>query len=304
MHNLSNCTSCPHNCHADRYSAKLGFCATGTGFSIGSVCIHRGEEPAIMGSKGICNVFFSRCNLQCVYCQNYQISRNTDSIIENNLTLDQVLSQIIKYLNKGCKAVGFVSPSHVVAQMTQVIEALHSKDYHPVIVMNTNAYDKVETLRELENLVNVYLPDFKYMTPEISCRYSGVKNYGEVAGRAIKEMYRQKGSSLITDDDGQAESGLLIRHLVLPGHIDESLKVLHFIADEISTSVHISLMSQYFPTANTKDFPEINRTLRTDEYEQVVEAAQNMGFRRLLIQEMESSSTYCPDFYETHPFEI
>ncbi|OQX26248.1 MAG: radical SAM protein [Desulfobacteraceae bacterium IS3] len=299
---LSNCTICPRGCGADRFSDRLGYCRTGAGFEIGSVCVHKGEEPVLSGSAGICNVFFTRCNLQCIYCQNYQISRNQGKIVSYPLSLGQVIEKIISVLDTGIDMLGFVSPSHCIVQMKSIIAELHRLERHPVIVMNTNAYDRVETLGELEGLVDVWLPDFKYMDPGLSKDYSDALDYPEIAAKSIREMYRQKGAALYCNDEGLAESGLIIRHLILPGHIENSLQVLRYIAEEISASVHISLMSQYYPPEPAADHPIIGRTLRADEYERVREEAELLGFHRGWMQEPESSSLYRPDFVREHPF--
>ncbi len=247
-------------------------------------------------------MFFTRCNLQCIYCQNYQISRNQGKIVSYPLSLGQVIEKIISVLDTGIDMLGFVSPSHCIVQMKSIIAELHRLERHPVIVMNTNAYDRVETLGELEGLVDVWLPDFKYMDPGLSKDYSDALDYPEIAAKSIREMYRQKGAALYCNDEGLAESGLIIRHLILPGHIENSLQVLRYIAEEISASVHISLMSQYYPPEPAADHPIIGRTLRADEYERVREEAELLGFHRGWMQEPESSSLYRPDFVREHPF--
>jgi putative pyruvate formate lyase activating enzyme len=218
-------------------------------------------------------------------------------------TLTGVITEIISCLDAGCEAVGFVSPSHFIPQMKVIINALHTLSLHPIIVYNTNGYDKVETLKEIEPLIDVYLPDFKYMGTDISRKYSDAKDYPEVAKKAFAEMYRQKGSSLITNENGAAVRGILLRHLVLPGHTQNSIDVLRFLAEEISTSIHISLMSQYHPTHLVKHIPPINRTLSREEYQKVVDTFYDFGFRNGWIQDMESNENYQPDFRNEHPFE-
>ncbi len=303
LEELKNCKICPRNCGVNRFSKKLGYCNSDACFNIASICIHKGEEPVISGKNGICNIFFSRCNMQCIYCQNYQISRNKEEIIENKLELKEVIEKIKVILDFGCKAVGFVSPSHFIPHVKVIINALHSLGIKPIIVYNSNAYDKVEKLKELEGMIDVYLPDFKYMDKKLAKDYSDAYNYPEIASKAIKEMYRQKGSTLIINDDGQAESGLIIRHLVLPNHIDNSIKVLKYIAKEISTSVHISLMSQYYPTKNVANHPDLGRTLSTDEYKKVINQMKSLGFYKGWLQQLDSSEYYNPDFVEENPFE-
>ena len=300
---LENCTLCPRNCHADRLNAKAGFCRSDAGFNIASICIHRGEEPAISGSQGICNVFFSNCNLQCIYCQNHQISDNRIRRLVTDMELTEVIRQITALLDQGIKRVGFVSPSHFIPQMRVIINVISSLGYKPVWIYNTNGYDKVETLQTLEGIIDVYLPDFKYMDGELAWKYSGARDYPEYAAKAIKEMFRQKGTALITDEDHAAESGIIVRHLVLPGQVSNSIGVLRFLADEISPRIHISLMSQYYPTRNVHDHPHLGKGVTENEYRLVVEAMEKLGMFRGWVQEFESSEFYRPDFDRIHPFE-
>ena len=174
---LEACNICPRNCNANRISGKPGYCKAGDGFNISSICIHRGEEPPISGRKGICNIFFTNCNLQCKYCQNHQISFNCLNHAADKLSFEEVLTQIISILDKGIKAVGFVSPSHVIPQVKMIIMALKELGYKPAFVFNSNGYDKVEEIKKLEGLIDVYLPDFKYMEEEIAKNYSDAPDY-------------------------------------------------------------------------------------------------------------------------------
>lgn len=299
---MQNCRICPRNCGADRFSDKLGYCKSDAGFHISSICSHRGEEPVISGKNGICNIFFSHCNLQCIFCQNHQISYNHIPT-SKKWRPEEVIGSVISLLDEGCMNVGFVSPSHFIPQMKFIIRQLRQHGRKPVFVYNTNAFDTIETIAGLESKVDVYLPDFKYADKELSRKYSDAARYPEFALKAIKEMYRQKGSSLHLNEDGIAESGLIIRHLVLPGHVQNSLDVLRLIADEISVNVHISLMSQYHPTVNVKGRVPLNRELYVEEYQQVVDEFHALGFRKGWIQELESSTHYNPDFRKEHPFE-
>ncbi len=300
---LHDCAICPRNCHANRFSKKPGYCNTSASLSISSICVHRGEEPPISGADGICNIFFTGCNLQCIFCQNYQISNKRFSRAANERPLSVILDQITSILDKGINRVGFVSPSHCIPQMKLIIKGLHSIGYRPKMVFNTNAYDRVETIRSLEGIIDVYLPDFKYMEEKLAKDYSDAKDYPEVASSAIKEMYRQKGAALHLDEFGRAESGIIIRHLVLPGHIENSLKVLQHIATEISAKIHISLMSQYYPTPQVSCHPELNRTLTAAEYREVAGEMENLGMENGWIQELGSTSHYKPDFERINPFE-
>jgi putative pyruvate formate lyase activating enzyme len=300
---LENCTICPRECRVNRYEGGTGYCGMNAGLNIASICIHRGEEPVISGKDGICNIFFAGCNLHCIYCQNHEISQNSLSAPESGMDPGKVVNKISEILSGGISAVGFVSPSHVVPQVKAIIKGLNSRGFRPVTVYNTNSYDKVEIIRSLSGVIDVYLPDYKYVTPDLATQFSDAPDYPEIALKAIREMYYQKGSTLRTDKNGMAENGMLIRHLVLPGHAEESKKVLKTLAEELSTGVHLSLMSQYHPTYNVRNHPHLNRSLYKAEYESVVEAMQDLGFRNGWIQDMDSYQNYRPDFSRENPFE-
>lgn len=285
---LENCNFCPRNCNVNRLNEELGYCSSDASYSISSICIHRGEEPPISGKKGICNIFFTNCNLQCNYCQNYQISKNTVNHNADKMSLKQVLKQITDILDTGINAVGFVSPTHFIPQVKVIISTLHAMGYHPTFVYNTNAYDKVEELVKFDGLIDVYLPDFKYMNPILAKILSDAENYPQIAVNAIKEMLRQVGSELTINQDAYAVKGMIIRHLVLPGNIQNSLLVLREIAEKISTEINISLMSQYYPTFHVAAEPNLGRTLKKSEYEQVVDEMQRLGIYNSWIQAIES----------------
>lgn len=302
---LHDCTLCPRECHANRSTRKLGYCQSGMDYGIGSICLHRGEEPIISGKDGICNVFFTRCNMQCRFCQNYQISRNTGTIHEQRLTLDEVIDQIERILDRGATAVGFVSPSHFIPQMMAIIASLIKRGRKATFVMNTNAYDKVKTLAMFEGAIDVYLPDLKYMDEGLALEYSDAPNYPQVATRALTEMFRQKGTKIELDEDGTIRCGLIIRHLVLPGQVKNSIECLRFIATELSPDVHLSLMAQYhpIPIPAVSSHPTLGRTLRQEEYEEVLCEMDRLGFHNGYIQSLESPGTYLPDFQRSQPFE-
>ncbi len=299
---IEECRLCPRNCGVNRFTSKSGYCGSDASYSISSITLHKGEEPVISGVKGICNVFFSRCNLSCVYCQNYQISCRKGNVIEDKLELKEVLRQITFYLEKGINILGFVSPSHHIPQMKTIIATLREMGYSPTIVYNTNAYDSIDSLKSLEGFVDIYLPDFKYLDSQLSKDYSGAGNYPEIAKAAISEMYRQKGSMLTLDNEGLARSGMIIRHLVLPEHVDNSLNILDYIARELSADIHISLMAQYKPTPEVAHHKQLGRQINKDEYETVVSKLEELGILNGWIQEIESAEEYNPDFLQENPF--
>lgn len=297
------CDCCPRRCNVDRVNT-LGFCKATLEPEVASICVHKGEEPPICGTKGICNVFFAHCNLQCCFCQNLDISRgevNQDNIFYHNL--EEVCDRIAEVLQQTENIVGFVSPSHYAHCIPQIVERLHERNLFPTIVYNTGGYDTVEVLQELAPYVDVYLPDFKYMDADIALRYSHVANYPQMAQMAIKEMFNQKGSGLPTDDDGLAYRGIIIRHLILPGQVQNSLAVLDWIADNLSTNLHIALMSQYTPLEGVSLPDELGRTITKEEYDKVVEHFYELGFHKGWVQDFSSQQNYQPHFENREAFE-
>ena len=294
-----NCTLCPRHCHADRVET-LGFCRAGRVPEAATICVHRGEEPPLCGRKGICNVFFSRCNLQCVYCQNHDISISTHQ--PKFIGTDAIVEQIAAILPTTENIVGFVTPSHYADHIPAIVNGLHVRGFSPTIVYNTGGYDDVGTLRMLAPYVDVYLPDFKYMDSAIAQRYSHAADYPDVAVKALSEMYYQKGSSLLTDEEGLAYGGIIVRHLVLPGEVGNTLRVLEAIAD-ISVNLHVSLMAQYYPPH--PDLPDqLNRVLLPEEYRQAVGHFHALGLHNGWIQELSSESCYRPDFTQQQAFNL
>ena len=299
---LIACRECPRGCGTDRFKSPSGYCATGAGFSVGSVCLHRGEEP-VFGEHGVCNVFFTMCNLQCRYCQNFQISRKPSPQIAYELTLGELAAKIRLVLAEGARHVGFVSPSHVFPQMEALMDELRGGQPEPLFVMNTNGYDLPGQIRRLEGRMQVYLPDLKYMDPILANSLSGCPDYPAVAQAALREMFRQKGPALVLDRQGLLQSGLIIRHLVLPGQVENSKAVLRFLARELSPEITVSLMSQYAPIPAVADDPELGRRLTPAEYEEVLEELGRLGMENGWVQDLESQDHYCPDFARSHPFE-
>jgi putative pyruvate formate lyase activating enzyme len=302
LQELKNCRICPRNCNADRFSNKLGYCKAGASFSISSIFAHQGEEPVISGDTGICNIFFTNCNLQCIYCQNHQISCNQLDYSAQNMNLQEVLVKITDILSTGINHVGFVSPSHFIPQVKVIVNAIRALGIDAVFVYNTNGYDTAESIRGLENYIDIYLPDYKYTDDSIGRNYSDVKDYPSVALAALKEMFRQKGASLPVNERGYAMKGMIIRHLVLPGHPVNSINVLKTIAGELSIELHISLMSQYYPTHKVSGHENLGRTLKPSEYQRVTDALELLGFENGWVQELSSHESYRPDFNSEKPF--
>ena len=300
---LNNCKLCPRQCGADRDAGKTGFCNSTTLPAVSSICAHKGEEPVLCGDKGVCNLFFAHCNMQCVYCQNFDISRNNTTLCRYN-TISAIADRIAEVLATTENVLGFVSPSHQTHCIPTILDELHRRGLHPTTIYNTNAYDSVETLRLLEPYIDIYLPDFKYSDNRLAERYSRTPDYFERASQALLEMYRQKGSTLITDDRDVAASGLIIRHLVLPGCAENSKNALRWIAENLSTNVHLSLMAQYYPPKGVDNLPDkLDGFLSGNEYDDVRAYAQNLGFHRGWEQELSQKVVYRPHFENNDSFE-
>ena len=298
---LENCELCPRKCGANRLKGERGYCNSGAGFEISSICIHNGEEPPISGKLGICNIFFPHCNIQCVFCQNCQISDNK-TFIKSPLTLNNVVDQIISILNRGINILGFVSPTHYLPQVIAITEAVRKRGYEPVTLWNSNAYELPEILGLLDESIDVFMPDFKYSDNDLAERFSDATDYPGVAEKAIQKMIQMRGARLICDENGLAYRGMIIRHLVLPGHPGNSLSALRTIAENLSANIPVSLMSQYHPEHQAQKFPEIYRRVSGSEYKAVTDEYMLLELSGW-FQEPESAEFYLPDFNKNHPFE-
>lgn len=299
---LEHCTLCPRRCGANRCTGPYGFCSGGAWLEVAAVCRHTGEEPVLGGPAGVCNVFFTGCNLRCVFCQNHQVSRGSTTA-PRLMKPGEVIAQIRALLDAGCDTLGLVSPSHVVPQVRALLAAIEREGRHPTLVHNGNGYDDPEVLRELEGRVDIYLPDLKYAGSDTAARLSGAADYPEVAFSALEEMARQVGTGLILDERGIARKGLIVRHLVLPGFIDDSIALLEKLAQRMGVDVHLSLMGQYRPPPELACPPPLDRRLSVREYERVVAAAMELGFENGWIQEAGSPDSHVPDFCTANPFD-
>lgn len=296
-----NCNICPRQCNANRYN-RSGTCSASNEIEISSIVIHKGEEPVISGEYGILNVFFSNCNLRCVYCQNYQISLNNQ--YSKKYSVDQLVDEIKHLLPPEIYHIGWVTPTHYAIYLPEITKKLRFWRPELKFVYNSSGYDKAAMIRLLKNCIDVYLPDFKYALPEIAQKYSHAKNYPQYALSAIKEMIYQKGTNLITDENELSVSGVIIRHLVLPGNIENSLKVIDLLYDNFGTNIWISLMAQYTPIKNLDLPPELQHSLTETEYAKVINHIEELGFYRGWIQDLEAADQFVPDFSITNnPFD-
>lgn len=293
MEKQTRCHSCPHHCKVDRNKGELGRCGAPRGIKIARVGLHHFEEPCISGENGSGTIFFSHCNLSCLYCQNYTISAEGKG---KEITVEQ-LAQLCLYLQeKGAHNINLVTPTMYARDIQQALQIAKQQGLHIPIVYNTNGYEDVETLRMLEGYIDIYLPDLKYATEEMGMHYSKVPHYFEIATKAILEMYRQVGNPK-WDEEGIMQKGLMIRHLVLPGHIENTKTILRWIHTHLPSEVMVSVMAQYFPTHKAMEDSVIHRKLTKEEYEMVEEQVYTLGIENGYLQELEEQEeAYVPDF--------
>jgi putative pyruvate formate lyase activating enzyme len=297
---LVRCECCPRKCGVDRRAGRTGYCRIGGAAQIAHAGLHFGEEPPISGTGGSGTIFFAGCNLRCVFCQNYQISQEFKTSQTRALTTEELATEMLRLADAGAHNINLVSPSHVVFQAADAIVAARSRGLVLPVVYNSNGYDSVDVLRQVEDLIDIYLPDIKYLSNDLSRRYSGVEDYADVVPGVLREMLRQVGP-LELDDDGIARRGLLVRHLVLPGAVDNSRQCLAFLA-ELSPATHVSIMSQYSPQHRAAEYPEINRLLTVREYDEITDRALELGLENTFIQKLDSRDHYLPDFHRDRPF--
>ncbi|MGE5664352.1 MAG: radical SAM protein [Deltaproteobacteria bacterium] len=279
---LRECRLCPRRCGADRLSGETGFCGAGADARVAAVSIHHGEEPPVSGTRGSGTVFFSHCNLACLFCQNYPISRMG---VGRRMATDELGDRLLWIERKGAHNVNFVTPTPHVPQMIGALLAARERGFSLPVVYNTNGYETPETVALLDGVVDIYLPDVKYRSEALAAEASGAPDYPAHNGIAVVEMLRQAGP-LAAGADGIAVRGVLIRHLVLPGKVDESVAVLAFIRDRFGPDIPLSLMGQYFPAHRAHATPGYERKLSIEEYERAVDAASGLGLTNVFIQEI------------------
>ncbi|NOQ65887.1 MAG: radical SAM protein [Desulfobacterales bacterium] len=274
---LSPCRVCPRHCKVDRLSDEKGICQTGVKAVVSSYAPHFGEESPLVGSGGSGTIFFTHCNLLCIFCQNYEISHLGQGIETDP---GQLAAMMLSLQRQGCHNINFVTPSHVVPQILVALPKAIEKGLTVPLVYNSSGYDSLETLKLLEGIVDIYMPDFKFWDKDLAKRYAKAPDYPEVAQKAILEMYQQVGD-LVMDDEGVAVKGLLVRHLVMPGSLEETREILRFLAREVSVDTYVNVMDQYRPCGEACHCPPIDRTLTGGEYQQALKLARDAGLQRL-----------------------
>lgn len=287
-----NCNLCPRKCNIDR-EEKLGFCKVSNKIKIARASLHEWEEPCISGINGSGTVFFTGCSLKCVFCQNYVLSHENKG---KEVTVEELSQIFLRLQDEKAHNINLVTPTHFVPQIIEALKLAKNSGLKIPIVYNTSGYENIETIKMLDGYIDVYLPDFKYFSNDLAKKYSGVSDYFENATLALTEMFKQVGEFSL-DEGGMIKRGMVVRHLILPGYIDDSKDVIAHIYDTFRDKIFISIMNQYTPLPHVKEFPEINRTITEEEYDEVIEFALSLGIENAFIQEGGTATeSFIPDF--------
>lgn len=292
----TGCRLCPRSCGVRREAGEHGVCGQTDRLKAARAALHYWEEPCISGTAGSGTVFFSGCNLHCVFCQNRSIS---DGTAGKNITTERLSEIFLELQEKGADNINLVTPGHFVPQIAEALERAKKNGMSLPVVYNTGSYEYVETLRQMEGLVDIYLPDFKYMDDALGQRYSHAGDYSVVAKAAITEMVRQTGSAVFEygDEDGLMKRGTIVRHLVLPGCVEDSKAVIRYLYETYGDRIYISIMNQFTPMPGLEDYPEFNRKVTEEEYGEVVDYAISLGVERGFIQEGDTAEeSFIPAF--------
>ena len=289
--NLTKCEICPHRCGVNRTKHEMGRCKSTEKVKIALYSLHHFEEPCISGKHGSGTVFFSNCNLSCVYCQNYEISQEGKG---KEISIEELANIFLEQQNRHAENINLVTPTSYTLQIIEAIKIAKKQGLTIPIIYNTNGYENVDTLKLLEGYIDVYLPDLKYYDNEIGEKYSKIRNYFEIATEAIQEMYRQVGIPKF-NEQGMIQKGLMIRHLILPNHIENSKKILKWLKENMDKQVYIDIMAQYFPTYKAKETKDLNRKLTKEEYQKIEEYVYELDIQNGYMQELgEHEEEYVP----------
>ena len=288
---LKKCQICPHKCKIDRTQNQIGRCKSKDTVKIAKASVHQYEEPCISGENGSGTVFFSNCNLSCEFCQNYEISQKG---IGKEISIERLAEIFLEQQEKGVNNINLVSPTSYAVQIIEAIKIAKNKGLYLPIIYNTNGYENVETIKMLNGYIDVYLPDLKYAEENLARKYSKIENYFNIATSAIKEMYNQVGTNEY-DENGIIKKGIIIRHLILPNHTENSKKVLKWIKENMPEDITVSVMAQYFPTYKAKNIDDINRTITKHEYQKIENYLYMLNIKNGYIQELgKNEEMYVP----------
>lgn len=289
---LNKCNLCPKNCFVNRNCGEVGFCRAPNKITIAKYYLHKWEEPCITGKNGSGTIFFTYCNLRCLFCQNYKIS---DLNYGKNISIEKFSDICLELQEMGATNINLVTPTHFVPLIIDGLRNAKSRGLSIPVVYNSSGYENVDTIKMLDGVIDVYLPDLKYFNDEYALKYSGCKDYFKYASLAISEMYKQKGSCKF-DNDGNIVSGVIVRHLLLPKMEEDSKKILKYLYEEYGDNIFISIMNQYTPVRKCK-YEELNNKVDNKVYEDIIDYAWNIGIRNAFIQEEGTQSeSFIPDF--------
>ncbi len=293
---LSDCTLCPRNCHVDRINGQKGYCHETAELVVARAALHMWEEPCISGESGSGTVFFSGCAVGCVYCQNKPIARG---LTGKQITIERLSEIFLELQGQGANNINLVTPTHYVPQIIEAVEKARGRGLALPIVYNSSGFEKTETLALLEGIVDIYLPDFKYFSKELAKNYSNCEDYFPVAAAAIEKMVRQAGEPVF-GPDGMMAKGVIVRHLTLPGSLQDSKDVIHYLHQTYGKKIFISIMSQYTPLANLKRYPELNQKVDPADYDELIDYAISLGVENGFIQDGETAmESFIPEFDQT-----
>lgn len=290
------CTLCPRNCAADRENGEIGVCGQTNELKVARAALHFWEEPCISGTQGSGTVFFSGCSLHCIYCQNQEIANGTAGKV---ISVERLSEIFLELQEKGAHNINLVTPGHFVPQIIHALELAKKNGLGLPVVYNTSSYEHVETIKMLEGIVDIYLPDLKYISEELSGRYSHAKDYSKRAKAAIAEMVRQTGPAVFFGETGEGlmRKGTIVRHLILPGCIEDSKEVVRYLYETYGNAVYISIMNQFTPLSHLNEYPQLNRKITEEEYDEVVDYAISLGVENGFIQEGETAEeSFIPEF--------
>lgn len=292
---MNDCILCPRECHANRLSGEIGFCRSTAVLTAARAALHFWEEPCISGTNGSGAVFFSGCNMGCVFCQNHAIAHAKSG---KEVSVKKLSDIFLNLQDKGAHNINLVTPSHFIPQILTALTTAKAHGLSIPIVYNTSAYEKPEVLRMLDGLIDIYLPDLKYCDPALSAKYSAAPDYFSVASAAIQEMVRQIGDPVFeTDENSLMKRGVIVRHLLLPGCGADSRRVLRYLHTTYGSRIYISIMNQYTPMPNMQSYPELNHTITEREYDRIINYAISIGIENGFIQEGETASeSFIPPF--------
>lgn len=292
---MENCTLCPRNCHANRTQGQIGYCGQTAEITYARAALHMWEEPCISGTRGSGTVFFSGCNLRCIFCQNYKIAHKNNG---KKISIKELSNIFLDLQEKGAHNINLVTPTHFTPQIAAALRLAKKEGLCLPIIYNTSSYELVSSLQLLDGLIDIYLPDCKYMSSSLSQSYSYAPNYFAYASKAIAEMYRQVGAPLFDPASGLMKKGMIVRHLILPGQTKDSKKILRYLHNTYGNTIYISIMNQYTPVSPVSSIEELNRPVTKEEYSRVVYFAQRIGIENGFIQEGETASeSFIPSFY-------